>query len=74
MSAGMRSGVNWIRENTRATASDSVFSSWVLPRPGTPSSSAWPSHNRHTSTLLTSSVWPTITLPISASMAFAVAA
>ena len=42
MSAGIRSGVNWTRLNERSSTSLSVRISIVLPRPGTPSSSAWP--------------------------------
>ena len=42
MSAGMRSGVNWIRENFRSNASDVERHSSVLPNPGNPSSSACP--------------------------------
>ena len=42
MSAGIRSGVNWMRENDSSSASASVRTSSVLPRPGTPSSSTWP--------------------------------
>ena len=34
MSAGIRSGVNWMRENDRSSASASVRTSSVLPRPG----------------------------------------
>ena len=34
MSAGIRSGVNWMRENSRPSASASVRTSIVLPRPG----------------------------------------
>ena len=33
-SAGIRSGVNWMRENDRSSASASVRTSSVLPRPG----------------------------------------
>ena len=36
MSAGIRSGVNWIRWNFRCRASASVRTSSVLPRPGHP--------------------------------------
>src|SRR5690606_27684028 len=74
MSAGMRSGVNWTRLNSRSTASDRVLSSMVLPSPGTPSSNAWPSQSRQTSTVRTSSRWPTMTRPICSSMAAASAA
>ena len=38
MSPGMRSGVNWMRENVRSSVSASVLMRSVLPRPGTPSS------------------------------------
>ena len=36
MSAGIRSGVNWMRLKSRSSASASVRTSSVLPRPGTP--------------------------------------
>ena len=39
MSAGIRSGVNWMRENESSSPSESVLTSSVLPSPGTPSSS-----------------------------------
>ena len=42
MSEGMRSGVNCTRENFRFTASASVRTSMVLPKPGTPSSRTCP--------------------------------
>ena len=42
MSAGIRSGVNWMRLNEQSMTSASVRTSIVLPSPGTPSSSAWP--------------------------------
>ena len=37
MSAGMRSGVNWIRESFSSMARPRVRSKVVLPSPGTPS-------------------------------------
>ena len=40
MSAGIRSGVNWIRLKSSAMASANVRISKVLPSPGTPSSKA----------------------------------
>ena len=46
----------------------------VLPNPGTPSSRAWPSASRQTTTARTKASWPTITLPTSRSMAMAVSA
>ncbi len=42
MSLGMRSGVNWMRENARSSASAIVETMSVLPSPGTPIRSAWP--------------------------------
>ncbi len=57
--------MNWMRLNSSCIASASVRISSVLPRPGTPSSRAWPPANRHTSTPSTMSAWPTITLWIS---------
>ena len=41
MSAGIRSGVNWIRLNVQSMTSAIVRTSIVLPRPGTPSSRTW---------------------------------
>ena len=64
-SAGMRSGVNWIRENFRCSASESERIRSVLPSPGTPSSSTWPPAKRPTSTPSTTSRCPTTALPIS---------
>ncbi len=64
-SAGIRSGVNWIRWNFRCSASARVRTSRVLPRPGTPSSSTWPPAIRAVSVSSTISRWPTMTLPIS---------
>ena len=42
MSAGIRSGVNWMREKSRSSASASVRTSSVLPRPGHPFEQAMP--------------------------------
>ncbi len=42
MSAGIRSGVNWMRLKLMSSTSPSVRTSSVLPRPGTPSSSTCP--------------------------------
>ncbi len=50
MSEGIRSGVNCTRENFRFTASASVRTSIVLPRPGTPSSNTCPAAKNATST------------------------
>ena len=65
MSAGIMSGVNWMRENTSCSASAMVRTSRVLPSPGTPSSSACEPASMHTITPSTTSWWPTITLPTS---------
>ena len=46
MSDGIRSGVNWMRLNFRSSTWLSVRTSSVLPRPGTPSSRAWPPHEQ----------------------------
>jgi hypothetical protein len=64
-SAGIRSGVNWIRLNGSESACASVRTSSVLPSPGTPSSSTLPPANRQVSTASTTSSCPTITVPIS---------
>ena len=61
MSAGIRSGVNWIRENSRFSVWASVRTSSVLPSPGTPSNRQWPPTNKHVSTPCTTSPCPTIT-------------
>ena len=66
MSAGIRSGVNWMRENVSDSVSASVRTSIVLPRPGTPSSSAWPPASMHVRTPSTTSRLPTIDFAISA--------
>ena len=41
MSLGIRSGVNWMRLKERCSVCESVDTSNVLARPGTPTSSAW---------------------------------
>ncbi len=45
MSAGIRSGVNWMRLKSSDSASASVRISSVLARPGTPTSRQWPRAN-----------------------------
>src|SRR5271157_5224638 len=65
MSAGIRSGLNWMRLKSRLSSSASVRTRSVLPRPGTPSSSACPPMNRQVRTPWTISSWPTMTLEIS---------
>ena len=70
MSEGIRSGVNWMRLNGQSRTSASVWTSIVLPRPGTPSSSTWPLATKRAiaSCRLTSS-WPTMTDLTSVSIA-----
>src|SRR3954469_25552632 len=68
MSAGIRSGVNWMRLKSRSSASPIVRTSIVLPRPGTPSSRTWPPAMRLMRTSRTISACPTITLPTSSSI------
>ena len=46
ISAGIRSGVNWMRENLRCRTSASVWTRLVLPTPGMPSSSTCPPARR----------------------------
>ncbi len=60
-SAGSRSGVNWMRENSAATVLQMVLTVSVLARPGTPSSSTWPPVSKPMSTRWTISSWPTMT-------------
>ena len=50
MSEGMRSGVNWMRENFRSRTWAMVWMSSVLARPGTPMSRLLPPTNRVRST------------------------
>src|SRR5688500_286943 len=47
-SAGMRSGVNWMRRKRVPSKRDRVSARSVLPVPGTPSSSACPPASRQT--------------------------
>ena len=61
ISAGIRSGVNWIRANFRASASATVRTSSVLPRPGTPSRSTWPPANSASSNSRITRSWPITT-------------
>src|SRR5437899_1471744 len=66
MSAGIRSGVNWMRANGRSRDWASVRTRSVFPRPGTPSSRPWPPASTQVRTPSTIAPWPTITLPTSA--------
>src|SRR5690606_32172122 len=64
MSLGIRSGVNWMRRKSSASASPSERTSRVLPSPGTPSSRQWPPASRPISNCSTTSPWPTMTRAI----------
>ena len=65
MSAGMRSGVNWIRENESSSPAASVLTRRVLPRPGAPSSRTCPPAKSPTRTSVTTSSYPTMIFPTS---------
>ena len=69
MSAGIRSGVNWMRLCVIPSAPAKARTMLVLPSPGTPSSSAWPPRMRLISTPRTASRWPTIAAPTCVSIA-----
>ncbi len=71
MSAGIRSGVNWIREKLRSRVCPSERTSIVLPRPGTPSRRMWPPEISAMTVSRRSSFWPTIRRASSASRLFA---
>ena len=61
MSAGMRSGVNWMRLKVRFSARLSVLIMSVLARPGTPSSRQCPRLNSEINNSSITSLWPTMT-------------
>ncbi len=61
MSAGTRSGVNWIRANVPPTTVASVSTASVLATPGTPSSRQWPRASTATSIRSIIRSCPTIT-------------
>ncbi len=50
MSAGIKSGVNWMREKSRSSVLANVRTSSVLPSPGTPSNRQCPPTNRQVNT------------------------
>ena len=62
MSDGIRSGVNWMRLNSRPSACASVRTSSVLAVPGKPVIRQWPPTNSATITCSITSSCPTITL------------
>ena len=61
MSAGIRSGVNWMRLKLRFNARLSVLIMSVLASPGTPSSRQWLRANREISSSSITSFCPTMT-------------
>src|SRR5262249_32665055 len=65
MSAGIRSGVNWMRLKSQVKMRARTRTSRVLAVPGMPSMSRWPPANSVTSSDSMTSPWPTITLAIS---------
>src|SRR5688572_14394796 len=66
MSAGIRSGVNWLRLKLKSRICDSVLTSSVFARPGTPVIRQWPPQNSAINTSSTTSSCPTMTLRSSA--------
>src|SRR5437016_5146723 len=67
ISEGMRSGVNWMRENFRSSVCATVCTIRVLARPGTPNSRAWPPENTAVRMPSSTSRWPTMRRPTWAS-------
>jgi hypothetical protein len=63
MSDGIRSGVNWMRRESRPSTMPSVSTNLVLARPGTPTSSAWPPAKSATRVRSTTLSWPKMTRP-----------
>jgi hypothetical protein len=61
MSAGIKSGVNWMRLNDRFSERAKVLIISVLANPGTPSSRQWPRLNSEISNSSMTLSWPTIT-------------
>ena len=68
MSDGIRSGVNWMRLNTRDSVWASELTSRVLARPGTPTSRQWPREKMAIIISSMTSSWPTMTLRTSPTM------
>src|SRR4051812_3986825 len=62
MSEGMRSGVNWMRENLRSSTWARVCTIRVLARPGTPVMMLLPPTKSEISTCSMMSSWPTMSL------------
>ena len=61
MSAGTRSGVNWMRANVPPTTRASVSTASVFATPGTPSSRQWPRASSATNIRSIIRSWPTMT-------------
>ena len=66
MSAGMRSGVNWSRENSRLSMWEMVLTSSVLAKPGAPVMRQCPPAKSEIRSCSTTSFWPTMVLRSSA--------
>ena len=62
MSLGIKSGVNWMRENLRSSTCAIVWMSSVLARPGTPTIRLLPPANSDSSTSSMTSSWPMMSL------------
>ncbi|MOA18342.1 hypothetical protein D3C78_1386520 [compost metagenome] len=60
MSAGNRSGVNWMRRKLASRLSARLRMARVLARPGMPSSNRFESHSRQRTMLRTTRSWPMI--------------
>src|SRR5699024_8551294 len=60
ISDGIKSGVNWTRENFKSITSDILRTSIVFPSPGKPSNNTCPSANMPQSNCSTTSSCPTI--------------
>ena len=67
-SAGIRSGVNCILEKLRSITLATVFTSWVFPVPGRPSSSTFPSAIMDIIILCITSFCPIMSFDISSSI------
>ena len=66
MSDGIRSGVNWMRENFSSSTRASVWINSVLANPGTPTTRLFPPTKSDSSTSWTVSPWPMISFCSSA--------
>ena len=65
ISAGIKSGVNWIRLKSRCRTCATVEISSVFARPGTPVMMEWPPVSIEIITWSTTSFWPTMIFRIS---------